>query len=440
MSDADRYEQTHGSRDFHVEHYDLDLTYRVSANRLSGTATLQVTVLEEVKEIALDLVGLAVDKLSLSGARLAKYRHRDGRLVLRLAEKVPAGARCTVTVRYSGNPGPVDSAWGPVGWEELDEGALVASQPVGAPSWFPCNDRPADKATYRTSLTVDSPYHVLAHGTLVDRRVRAATTTWVYEERHPTCTYLATVQIGHYSESILASGPVPQRVVAGPRHSQAATVWLERQPEMMSLFTELFGPYPFDAYTLVVTDDDLEIPLEAQGVSIFGSNHLDEADAARLVPHELAHQWFGNSLSVASWQHIWLNEGFACYAEWIWSEAAGGPTADSLARRFWTRLHKLDQDLLLADPGPDDLFDDRIYKRGALTLHALRTTMGDAAFFDLVRDWVARNRDGVVTTEAFRSLVAQHAVALGGLKAAVRVAALLLAWLDEEELPTLPAR
>ena len=440
MSDTDRYQQAHGSSDFHVEHYDLDLTYRVSANRLTGTATLQVTALEVLKDVTLDLAGLAVDKVSVSGAKLAKYRHKDGRLVLRLAEKLPAGARCVVTVRYSGNPGPVASPWGPVGWEELAEGVLVASQPVGASSWFPCNDRPGDKATFRTSLTVDSPYHVLAHGTLVDRRVRAATTTWVYAETHPTCTYLATVQIGHYAEHTLAAAPVPQRVVVGPRHTDAATRWLERQPEMMALFTELFGPYPFDAYTLVVTDDDLEIPLEAQGVSIFGANHLSDLDAVRLVPHELAHQWFGNCVSVADWQHIWLNEGFACYAEWIWSEASGGPSADALARRAWSRLAKLEQDLVLADPGPSDLFDDRVYKRGALTLHTLRLTLGDSAFFDLVRDWVARNRHGVVTTEDLRALAGEHAVALGGTRLAVGVAAVLLAWLDEEELPALPSR
>ena len=103
---------------------------------------------------------------------------------------------------------------------------------------------------------------------------------------------------------------------------------------MMALFEELFGPYPFAAeYTVVVTDDDLEIPLEAQGLSVFGANHMDgRRGSERLVAHELAHQWFGNSLTVGRWRDIWLHEGFACYAEWLWSERSGGWTADRLAR------------------------------------------------------------------------------------------------------------
>ena len=119
---------------------------------------------------------------------------------------------------------------------------------------------------------------------------------------------------------------VPPRLLAAAEHD------LARQPAMMALFEEQFGPYPFAAgYTVVVTDDDLEIPLEAQGLSVFGANHMDgRRGSERLVAHELAHQWFGNSLTVGRWRDIWLHEGFACYAEWLWSERvrrAGRPTA-----------------------------------------------------------------------------------------------------------------
>jgi aminopeptidase len=200
----------------------------------------------------------------------------------------------------------------------------------------------------------------------------------------------------------------------------------------MKLFCRLFGPYPFDGYTVVVTDDPLEIPLEAQGIAVFGSNHLDgRRGSERLVAHELAHAWFGNSLTPANWQHIWLNEGFACYAEWLWSEESGGPTAAQQVSKAYSRLSGLDQDLVISDPGPELMFDDRLYKRGAITLHVLRLQLGDDPFFELLRTWTSQNRHGTVTTDAFISLAADFGSASDVLE-------LFRRWLDEAALPALP--
>jgi aminopeptidase N len=223
-------------------------------------------------------------------------------------------------------------------------------------------------------------------------------------------TYLATVQIGRYELFQLDDRSVWQLAAAPERLRARAAKDLARQPQMMALFEQLFGRYPFANYTVVITDDELEIPIEAQGLAIFGANHVDgRRGSERLVAHELAHQWFGNSLTVADWRHIWLNEGFACYAEWLWSEQSGGPTADGYATSTWRRLSALPQDLIIADPGIELMFDDRVYKRGALTLHALRTTMGDAAFFELLADWTESHRHSTVTTEEFVGLAQRHA-------------------------------
>jgi len=286
-------------------------------------------------------------------------------------------------------------------------------------------------------VTAESPYTVLANGNLVERRVHSSRTTWVYEQPQPMASYLATVQIGRYSLSPIDTRPVRQVLATTPRLRRAALHDFDRQSKMILAFQDMFGPYPFDGYTIVVTDDDLEIPLEAQSLSIFGSNHVDgERGSERLIAHELAHQWFGNSLTVGRWRDVWLHEGFACYAEWLWSERSGGPAANAHARREWQRLKQLPQDLVIADPGPDRMFDDRLYKRGALTLHALRQTLGDRAFFSMLTAWTSTHRHSTVTTVGF----VEHATAAASGSDRQRVAALLNSWLRKPELPDLPAR
>jgi aminopeptidase N len=202
---------------------------------------------------------------------------------------------------------------------------------------------------------------------------------------------------------------------------------------MMDLFVRLFGPYPFDWYTVVVTDDELEIPLESQGLSVFGSNFVnDDWDSVRLVAHELAHQWFGNSLTLASWHDIWLHEGFACYAEWLWSEESGGLSAHEQAASHWGKLAEHELTRPLADPGPKHMFDDWVYKRGALLLHSLRITVGDDAFFALLREWTGRNVHGSVSTAMFIDLAEEQ---VSGRK----LGELFSAWLHDREMPALPA-
>ena len=199
----------------------------------------------------------------------------------------------------------------------------------------------------------------------------------------------------------------------------------------MRMMERFFGPYPFTEYVVVVTDDALDDPVEAQGMSIFGANHLDgRRTYERLVAHELAHQWFGNSLTVADWRQIWLNEGFATYAEWLWSQESGGMTVDGQARIWHGRLARMPADFRLADPGVDRMFDERVYKRGGLTLHALRRHIGDEPFFALLRTWAAEHRHGIVTTEAFTTVAER--IAGKPLDAFFR------SWLWEMPLPAIP--
>ncbi|GAA4674790.1 M1 family metallopeptidase [Nocardioides nanhaiensis] len=432
---ADGYLPGHGDPCFSVRHYDLALGYAVESNRLDGLAELQVEVLEPTRRLVLDLARLEVAKVRLDGAGLKRWSTRSHRLLLDLADEVDAGTTLTLTVRYSGRPRPLAARHlGEAGWEELTDGVIVAGQPHGAPTWFPCNDRPDDKASYRIAVTAPTGYHVVANGVLASRTRSGSTVTWAFEQEAPMATYLATVQVGRYRNwgTQRTGSGVPVRVFApDDLDVEAHEAAFGRQVEMVETFERLFGPYPFPAYGVVVTGDDLEIPLESQSLSTFGRNLVrGDWDATRLVAHELAHQWFGNAVTLRHWRDIWLHEGFACYSEWLWSEESGQASTEQRARRKWEGLEEKPQDLLLTDPGPELMFDDRVYKRGALALHTLRVEAGDEPFFDLLRSWVAEHRDGSVTTEQFLAHASQST--------ALDVEELLHPWLHETELPPFP--
>lgn len=428
----DPYLPTTGNFGYRVSRYELDLEYKVAINRLAGSATITAATLAELKSFTLDLsAALTVSKVTVNGKRPSQFRTSAGKLHITLADRLPAGASMTIAVRYGGTPRPIRTLWGEVGFEELTEGVLVAGQPNGASSWFPCDDHPSAKASFRVQISTESPYFAVANGKLLARRARAGMTTWSYEQAEPTSTYLITLQIGMYGRHRMSKNGVEIFAVLPDRLRRDFEHDFGRQAQMMKLFVKLFGPYPLaTGYTVVVTDDALEIPLEAQGISIFGANHCDgQRRSERLIAHELAHQWFGNSVTVQRWRHIWLHEGFACYAEWLWSEHCGERSADELARHYYQRLAGSPQNLVLADPGPRDMFDDRVYKRGALTLHALRKEIGDTNFFALLKEWTARYRHSSVVTDDFTGLAAQYSD--------TSLRALWAAWLYSPKVPPL---
>jgi aminopeptidase N len=415
--------------------YDLDLGYRVATNRLDGTATIRMLATADLRRFSLDLTRLRVAKVKVDGTKATRFTQSAAKVVITPGAVIEAGEEFVAVIEYSGTPAPRHSTWGTVGWEELTDGVIVAAQPSGAPTWFPCNDDPGDKATYRIRITTEQSYAVVCNGSLTHRSTRSGRTTWEYVQPEPTSTYLATVQIGRYELVPVTLGDVPGILAGPPALRSRIGHDFGPLPQMMASFEERFGPYPFAGYTVVVTEDDLEIPLEAQGLAIFGANHADgRSSSERLIAHELAHQWFGNSVGLSSWSDIWLNEGFACYSEWVWSEASGGASSEALAASAHARLSRLPQDLVVGDPGPRAMFDDRVYKRGALTLAALRARVGDDVFFGILRSWTSVHRHGVVTTADFVDLCVEKT---GDPSREVR--ALFTAWLFGRKLPELPA-
>ncbi|HEY9557416.1 MAG TPA: M1 family metallopeptidase [Acidimicrobiales bacterium] len=408
---GDPYFPELGNGGYDVISYDLELVWDADAGRLSGSTTIVAEATQDLSRFNLDLSGLEV--LEVLVRRQPATFVREGReLVVTPATAIAEGSSFTTEIRYEGRPEPIrigTDLFGS-GWQIDGREAYVASEPAGAATFFPVNDHPTDKATYSFNVTAPADQVVAANGMLVGEPVAGpdGTLTWTYETDDQMASYLVQVAIGDF-ELWNAGGPdlVYVRHALHRSFAEQAKVTLERTGEMIEVLSDVFGPYPFDVYGVVAVDEPLGFALETQTLTLIGSDVVANGRASDdLLVHELAHQWVGNAVSPATWRDIWLNEGFATYAEWIFLERTGGPTAAESARRY----HRLGQDVIddpPGEPGSEELFAPSVYLRGGMTLQALRETIGDDAFFTLLRRWVSDNEDKTASTEDLVKLAEQ---------------------------------
>ncbi|SBT64421.1 Peptidase family M1 [Micromonospora sediminicola] len=427
---GDPYVPGAGNGGYDVGHYALDVRYDPGDDRLTGTATLTATATEALSRFQLDLAGLDVDRVRVDGEP-AKHRHDDAELVVTPAHGLPSGRRFTVEVTYGGVPKPLPNAeLGDGGFHATGDGAIALGQPESASTWYPVNDHPSDKATYDIAITVPDGLAALSNGVPKGRTSSGGRTTWRWSEGSPMASYLSTLVIGDYrvTSGTHAGRPLVTAVASALPADGPAAASVARTGEVADFLAARFGPYPFDAYGgVMVADDRIRYALETQSRPVYGPGFFRGGPNTEVVAHELAHQWFGDSVSVARWSDIWLNEGFATYAEWLWAEHDGGRTvartvADRYATTDWTRP--------TVDPGRAGMFGDAVYQRGALAVHALRRAVGDDTFYRILRGWLAQHRDGNVTTADF--------VGYAERTAGRPLRALLDAWLVGATPPGLP--
>jgi aminopeptidase N len=233
-------------------------------------------------------------------------------------------------------------------------------------------------------------------------------TTWRWEESVPMASYLTTVVIGDYRVQTASHNGKPMVTAVDSGLSTAVDTQLGRTGEIADVLEQWFGPYPLDAYGgIVLADRRVGFALETQTRPVYSPLFFETAEEGELViVHETAHQWFGNSVSVWGWNEMWLNEGFATYAEWLWSESAGDDTAQETFDLYWEGPGS-EADFWsppTGDPGTADLFSSAVYERGAMVVHALRVTVGDDAFFRILRTWTHEYRHQNATSADFIAL------------------------------------
>ncbi|MFH8792079.1 M1 family metallopeptidase [Streptomyces sp. NPDC017941] len=408
-----------GNPGYDVTSYDIAFTYRGDNSKpLDALTKINATVTAPLERVNLDFTHGEVRSVDVNGAR-ADFTTAGEDLVVTPGAPVRAGERLRITVRHTSDP---VSAKGDGGWVRTGDGLAMANQADVAHHVFPCNDHPADKAQFTFRVTAPKGLTAVANGLPLDRTRRADTTTWAYRTHHPMATELAQVSIG--SSTVLhRTGPVglPLRDVVPTKDRKVLEPWLKKTPGQMSWMEDKVGRYPFETYGVLVADARTGFELETQTLSLFEKALFTRADLPEwyvdaIMVHELAHQWFGNSVSPGTWSDLWLNEGHATWYEALYAEekarqpmekrmryayglsdrwrAAGGPPAAPKGPKPGQKI---------------SIFRPVVYDGSALVLYALRQEIGRPAFEALERAWVHTYRDGNATTADFIRLASDIA-------------------------------
>lgn len=425
-----------GNSGIDVLHYDIGLDVDPIAGSIAGKTLIDLNALKPLSSFTLDLHALDVSEVLVDGTA-ARFRRNGDKLKITPAAPLSAGQKVTVKVSYSGIPDPLADPTAPgddlfLGWFNHRKATYVVSEPVGASTFFPANDEPDDKATFRFKVTVPQGYTAVANGALVDQAPVNGKRRFIWLMAQPMTTWLATVHVNKFNLSLShASDGTPIRIYVPQATPQSHSDALAKAGEMLTYFETLIGRYPFKSYgSVLVKDKKLYYALETQAMSTFSEDDTPPDEA--IVAHELAHQWFGNSVSVAKWEDLWIAEGAATFFEVWWEHRNDRAAFDDAMLDIYDYVVAESLGPAVVDR-PEDLFSDRTYYRGGAALYALQLQVGDSAFFNILKHFVQDNRGGNVTSEDF-------------IKTAVRfsgdgsVRTLLEAWLYDDAVPDLPAK
>jgi aminopeptidase N len=389
-----------GNGGYDVDSYFIRLTW-TRPNHIEAVTNIHAVATQDLSSFNLDLYKLTILDIEVDGDE-AGFSRAGSDVTITPAAPIPAGSEYSVRVHYAGRPTTyVDPDGSPDGWIKTPDGATVLSEPVGAMTWFPNNNTPRDKAFVSVRVTAPKKLEVVSNGRLNGVKTTKHTRSWHWQALDQIAPYLVTVSIGQYDEVLgRTKSGIPLRSYFDP--TVGGNRLAAQLPKILGYWQKLFGKYPFRSAGMIIDDVPVGYALEVQTRPVF-----PYVPGTGTFVHELAHQWFGDSVTPVDWSDIWLNEGFATYAEWLWQAR----THPRVPQRQFNRLYDNPAnstfwDGIVSSPGdPADMFDTSlIYLRGAMAVQALRITIGDDDFFTLLHRWPTVYREGNATTAKLQTM------------------------------------
>ena len=426
-----------GNGGYDVTHYDVAVDVTDPSGSLTFDDRIEATTTQDLSAFDLDLNGLTVNEVTV-GNRPATFTRSGGELVISGFRPMAKGTTFTTRVRYAGTPQRINdpTAPGQIGWFRIGGNTFVAAEPIGARSFLASNDHPSDKATFAFHITAPAAATVVANGVATGTTAVGPNTVHDFAQREPMATYLIQIAVGAY-DVVTATGPhgLPIRDAFVRTARTAAEHQLASLGDMIALFETRFGPYPFATAGVLVADSPALFALETQTLILMPAEWFgplgDPITTQISIAHEVSHQWFGDAVTPATWSDIWLNEGFATWAQWWWTEHLGAGTIDSETRtamsqaRQWRKTYGP-----VAAPTPAGIFSPNEYDGAALVLEALRRTIGDATFDRVLQAWVQRHSGTSATTAEFEQLASE----VTGRD----LTTFFVAWLHSKTVPPMP--
>lgn len=408
---GDPYYPLSGNGGYQVSHYGIDVTFHPGTGRLTGTTVITAKATRDLSRFHLDFL-LHTTSVKVDGQTASFERPSRRELVIKPARRVATGQVMRIRVGYTGIPENVKfRALG--GWYSPGRGALALGEPEIAVLWFPSNDHPRDKAKFDITVRVPSGVEAISNGSLKSVSRQGRDRVWRWHVGSPMATYLAFLAIGQYQvEQGRSSSGLPYLNAFSPRlgrfevHAKRS---VRSTPMIADWESRIFGPYPFRQIGGVIPPFPVGFALENQTRPVYSKFFFYGHINSYVIVHETAHQWFGDNVSVHNWKDVWLNEGFATYAEWLWTNYTGFARPNQTFRMSYQAFgkHSSFWNVEVGDPGRRRLFDYAVYLRGAMTLQAIHNVVGERDFGRILHTWARVKAGSNGSTPEFRRL-AEH--------------------------------